>query len=198
MARNRHRRVADLGDAGIRILASRGRHALTHRAVDAEAGLPLGSASYYARTRDALLLMVVDRIAELDAAGTPAAAASAPLPVDVPALADALAGLVHHQLTTHRARTLARYELSMEAVHHPSLRAALDRAGERFHAAAAELMAGAGSTDPVRHGRFLVAVCDGLVFDALAGAGSAHPPSLADLRAGLRYVVGSMLPSPDE
>ena len=53
----------DLLDAAICLLGERGTHALTHRAVDAAAGLPAGSASNYFRTRDALLNAVVERFA---------------------------------------------------------------------------------------------------------------------------------------
>src|SRR5262245_42599709 len=42
-------------DAAIEVLAERGTRGLTHRAVDARAGLPLGSTSNRFRTRNALL-----------------------------------------------------------------------------------------------------------------------------------------------
>lgn len=52
-----------VAEAGIRIIANRGLRALTHRAVDAEAGLPLGSTSYHAKTRSALLELIVETLA---------------------------------------------------------------------------------------------------------------------------------------
>lgn len=51
-----------LADAGIRLTAQGGVRALTHRAVDAEAGLAAGSTSYYARTRRELTALVVARV----------------------------------------------------------------------------------------------------------------------------------------
>lgn len=51
-----------IADAGIRLTARGGVRALTHRAVDAEAGLSAGSTSYYARTRRELTALVVDRV----------------------------------------------------------------------------------------------------------------------------------------
>src|SRR4051812_48287885 len=54
----------DLAQAGVRLIARGGIRALTHRAVDEEAGLPAGSTSYYARTRRELTRLVVDRLAE--------------------------------------------------------------------------------------------------------------------------------------
>jgi AcrR family transcriptional regulator len=57
-------RIDELGDAGIRVVARGGGRSLTHRAVDAEAGVPSGSTTYYARTRHALTALVVARITE--------------------------------------------------------------------------------------------------------------------------------------
>src|SRR5262249_26557192 len=61
-------RRAELADAAIATLARDGMRGLTHRAVDRAAGLPEGSASYYFRTRQALLKATVERLAELDSA----------------------------------------------------------------------------------------------------------------------------------
>ena len=57
-------RREQIGDAGVRLIARDGVHALTHLHVDAEAGLPRGSTSYYARTRRDLLTLVVNRLSE--------------------------------------------------------------------------------------------------------------------------------------
>jgi DNA-binding transcriptional regulator YbjK len=56
-------RRAQIAEAGIAILASRGVRALTHLAIDRELGLPDGSTSYYARTRRDLIAVIVDRLA---------------------------------------------------------------------------------------------------------------------------------------
>ncbi|MBS4753248.1 TetR family transcriptional regulator [Nocardioides sp. zg-ZUI104] len=61
MVRNAERRTA-LADAGIRVLANEGARGLTHRAVDAAAGTPLGTASNYFATRDELIKALVERI----------------------------------------------------------------------------------------------------------------------------------------
>lgn len=63
MARNDQRR-SKLADAGIRVLAEQGARGLTHRAIDAAAGTPKGTASNYFPTRDDLISGLVDRIAE--------------------------------------------------------------------------------------------------------------------------------------
>lgn len=56
-----------VADAAIAVLAARGPGALTHRAVDAEAGLPAGSASNVVRSKRELVDLAWQRIAELDA-----------------------------------------------------------------------------------------------------------------------------------
>ncbi len=61
MVANQERRAL-LADAGLRVLGASGARGLTHRAVDAEAGVPVGTASNYFRSRDALLGALAERI----------------------------------------------------------------------------------------------------------------------------------------
>src|SRR4051794_17968015 len=61
MVRNPERRTL-LADAGLRVLAAAGARGLTHRAVDAEAGVPTGTASNYFPSRAALLAALAERI----------------------------------------------------------------------------------------------------------------------------------------
>ncbi|MDR6868003.1 AcrR family transcriptional regulator [Microbacterium resistens] len=56
-----------IAESGIRILARDGMRALTHRAVDREAGIAQGSSSYYAPTRRALLELIVQNLVERSA-----------------------------------------------------------------------------------------------------------------------------------
>ena len=65
-------RREQVGDAGIRLVARDGIRALTHLRVDAEADLPRGSTSYYARTRHDLLRLVVNRLSERSRDDVPA------------------------------------------------------------------------------------------------------------------------------
>ncbi|MYS04964.1 TetR family transcriptional regulator, partial [Streptomyces sp. SID6041] len=54
-------RADRIGDAALDLLVERGMRGLTHRAVDERAGLPQGSTSNHARTRQALLETAVRR-----------------------------------------------------------------------------------------------------------------------------------------
>jgi len=62
-------RQEELLDAAIAVLGGQGVRQLTHRAVDVAAGLPSGSTSNYFKTRDALLVGIVDRFVARERAG---------------------------------------------------------------------------------------------------------------------------------
>ncbi len=196
-------RFAVITDAAIDLVAGHGMRGLTHRAVDARAGLPTGTTSAYYRTRKALVEALVRRLAELDAADTdtaadvdaPAAAAGGRLTgADLDRLAGRIAAVLDQWLTTGRARTLARYACLLEATHHPELRDIL-RYGVTFRAQARALLAAAGAAHPGQAGDHFVACVDGLLFDRVAGAGalSAPPPGTPQNRADLTTAVRALL-----
>ncbi|MFE6197380.1 TetR/AcrR family transcriptional regulator [Streptomyces sp. NPDC057838] len=184
---------ADLiADTALALLAERGMRGLTHRAVDEAAGLPQGSTSNLARTRQALLELAVRRLADREARVL--ALHEMPDPAaGTESLLDALALAAHRALTGHRALTLARYELALEATRRPELRAFFDATGARFRDQLAALVTGLGSTDPHRHTLSLIAWADGLMFSCVAGSFSAAAPSLEEVRAGLRELLRGML-----
>src|SRR5262252_4949420 len=107
-------RRAEIADAAITTLARDGMRGLTHRAVDRAAGLPEGSASYYFRTREALLRATVERLTELDLAEMPTLRGQ-----DLDAFAAEAAALIDIWLTSGRERHVARYELTLEATRRP-------------------------------------------------------------------------------
>jgi DNA-binding transcriptional regulator YbjK len=187
-----------VADTAIALLAASGMRGLTHRAVDRAAGLPAGSTSNLARTRAALLELALRRLTEVERrrfAGSAGSAVPAGADLRGPgraALVDALADLVDAQVRDHRASVLARYELALEATRRPELRAIYDELGRGFRGVAADLMRRAGSPDPARHGPRLVAFVEGLLFDAVAGAGP--EPGPGDLRAAVAEYLDGVLP----
>jgi DNA-binding transcriptional regulator YbjK len=184
---------ADLvADAALALLAERGMRGLTHRAVDEAAGLPLGSTSNVARTRQALLELAVRRHAEREARVL--APEEMPEPSGgLDALTEGLALAVHRSLTRNRALLIARYELALEATRRPELRAYYDRAGAVFKQQLAAMLTAVGSPDPHRHVLSLVAWTDGLMFSCAAGSFSADVPDPEEIRAGLRELLAGML-----
>jgi DNA-binding transcriptional regulator YbjK len=184
---------ADLvADAALALLAERGMRGLTHRAVDEAAGLPTGSTSNLARTRQALLELAVRRHAEREARVLDLAEMPDPSG-GLDALADGLALAVHRSLTRGRELLIARYELALEATRRPELRAFYDRTGAVFKEQLAAMLTAVGSPDPGRHVLSLVAWADGLMFSCAAGSFSAEVPGLAEIRTGLRELLAGML-----
>ncbi|MDN3262297.1 TetR/AcrR family transcriptional regulator [Streptomyces sp. CSDS2] len=185
-------RAVLVADAALALLAERGMRGLTHRAVDEAAGLPPGSTSNVARTRQALLELAVRRHAEREARVL--ALAELPAPGDGPdALAEGLALAVHRSLTRHRDLLIARYELALEATRRPELRAFYDRTGAVFQEQLTALLTAAGSPDPARHVLSLVAWADGLMFSCAAGSFGNRTPGLEEIRAGLRELLAGLL-----
>jgi DNA-binding transcriptional regulator YbjK len=176
-------RRAEIADAAISTLARHGMRGLTHRAVDRAARLPEGSASYYFRTRQALLQATVERLAELDITDMPTLPGQ-----DLDAFARAATGLVERWLTTGRERQLARYELALEATRRPELRQALVTSGATIRAMVADQFAAAGIREPRSCAADFVAFLDGLLFDQIAGAGARELTS-----AHLRAAIGTLL-----
>lgn len=209
-----------VAETAITLLAERGMRGLTHRAVDETAGLPPGSTSNLARTRSALLELTLERLTELevaafeeifgaagpdrpdalggssepDALGGPDKLDGPGGPVALDALTEMTARVLWAQLTVDRRRTVARYELALEATRRPELRKVYDEVGGRFRDPAVALLAAAGSPDPVRHGRQLVAFSEGVMFDAIVGAGA--QPTMDDLRLGIGELLKGMLGTP--
>ncbi|MFP8887702.1 TetR/AcrR family transcriptional regulator [Streptomyces mangrovi] len=183
-----------IADTAIDLLAERGLRGLTHRAVDEAAGLPQGSTSNHARTREALLEAAVRRLAVREARVL-GPAQRMPEPGDGPgALAEAVAPALHRYLTHHRHLAVARYELALEATRRPALRAIYDRAGTRaFLEPLVAVMAAAGSTAPERHALSLVAWCDGVMFSCTAGSYHSTVPTLEELRTGLEELLRGVL-----
>ncbi|MEU6215754.1 MULTISPECIES: TetR family transcriptional regulator [unclassified Streptomyces] len=193
-----------IADTAIALVAAAGLRGLTHRAVDAAAGLPAGSTSYYFRTRTALIGACYERLAALDVADVddedrtahgPAARAT---PLDRETAAAALAGLLHRWLTVGRERQLARFELSLEAARNPELEADFHRAGLTARTRAAGIMAALGSDRPAEAAELLVAWTEGLLYDRLAGAlaRSRPAPDQAELAAVARRMIDAALAAP--
>jgi DNA-binding transcriptional regulator YbjK len=185
-------RRAEIADAAITTLAQDGMRGLTHRAVDRAAGLPEGSASYYFRTRQALLQATVERLAELDSAEMlPSTGLPAQSGHELDAFALAAASIIDNWLTTGRERQLARYELALEATRRPELRDALVASGAAIRAMVASQFAAAGIRQPGQRAANFVAFVDGLVFDQIAGAGTRNLTS-ADLAAAIRTLLAAV------
>ncbi|MEV4511019.1 TetR/AcrR family transcriptional regulator [Dactylosporangium sp. NPDC049525] len=169
-------RREDLLDAAIAVLGERGIHALTHRAVDAAAGLPSGSTSNHFRTRDALLDAVVERFAARERANWEDLAARM-APTNPRELAQTLTVFAQEATGVQRTLTLARYAILIQAGIQPALRAQLLRTGGRVNAYFFNWLRTAGSADPGHDAPIIMNHWTGLVLHQLAVPDPAFDPS---------------------
>ena len=165
-----------IADAGIAVIARDGLRALTHRAVDREAGLPQGSSSYYVSTRRTLLELIAERLAgrTLDDIGQAVAASRLPQSAEtsdpVVPLAAAVTALID-MLSSRREDMIARYALLLELGRDDPLHAVLSSQSDVQRAVADEVAAALDRLDvPDASSRAteLVKLADAMVFRQVA------------------------------
>jgi len=178
-------------DAAIAVLGRDGIRHLTHRAVDAAAGVPAGSTSNYFRTRDALVEAVISRFAERErAAWEEIAAVLRPDTGD--RLAAALAAFVRQATTgPDRELTTARYAVFVEAALRPELQPYLHATMAAIRAWAARWLRDVGSALPERDCELLLNQLDGMMLHRLCGAAAAVDPY-----PELAGLIRKMIPKP--
>ena len=153
-------------DAALELVGSQGMRGLTHRAVDAATGLPPGSTSNYFRTREALVLGIVERfVARERAMVTGPRDEVDPTPGGVAA---ALGRFVDRALGPDRMVALARYAILVETAQNPGLREGMASGADQVDTWSLDLLARAGSLDPDRDVGLLANYVTGLVLHELA------------------------------
>ncbi|MYW00413.1 TetR family transcriptional regulator [Streptomyces sp. SID3343] len=179
-------------DASIRVIAGHGLRGLTHRAVQEEAGLPNGSVTYYFKTRDQLILAVVDRMAELDKVFANQvthelmrAAAVRPIVIDYPSLARFMATW----WTEGRDVQLARLELELAGVREPLVHEAVVRCQAEFRAFAELVSLSMGSQDAALDGMIMLSLLQGLLIEFV----TREDVDPRFLEVGVRRVIESVL-----
>lgn len=189
-------RRSKIAEAGIRLIATGGVRALTHRAIDAELGLPAGSTSYYARTRHDLVRLIVGRLAAHTARD-----------IDVAGLPDRLsperaAAVVARGLAATARRTdehLARIALHIEYRNDPVMLSALEGdppVRARLNQLAQTLLSRLGVADPARHAPDVVALVDGLLMQWTVRGDRIDVESI--VRAYLDGVLRGQMPGPPD
>jgi AcrR family transcriptional regulator len=172
-------------DAALEIVGTQGMRGLTHRAVDAAAGLPPGSTSNHFRTREALVLGIVERfIVRERAMATGPRDDVDPTPDGV---ATALGRFVQRAVGPDRAVTLARYAILVETAQNPSLREGMAVGADVVDTWALDLVTRAGSADPARDLGILANYVTGLVLHELA-----LPSPALDAPARIRGVIDTL------
>ena len=159
-------RRTSLLDAALELVGTQGMRALTHRAVDAAAGVPPGSTSNHFRTREALLLGIVERfiVREREMVTEPRGEVDA----SPHGVATALGHYVERATGPDRTVTLARYAILVETAQNPALRPGMAPGAAEVDAWTLDLVTRAGSSDPQRDRGILANYVTGMVLHELA------------------------------
>lgn len=159
-------RRAELLEAAVDVVAEAGLRGLTHRAVDARAGLPEGTCSAYLRSRSALLVALAEHVAgmlgrDVDAMTTVAAAHAD----DPDAVATEVTDLLLRWLRRPEVvRTQA--ELSLEAARRPELMDVFEAWRRGLDTVVGRLVEEGGHADPAVLARVAVAAIEGVLATA--------------------------------
>lgn len=165
-------------DAAIDILGTRGIRELTHRAVDAGGGLPLGSTSNRFRTRRALLIGVLSRILERETAIWTRLAIDVRT-TNIKTFAGVMGRMLEELADGERVLSQARRAIFLEAGNQPDLSREIGRTRQELASWLAPMLAELGSSDPRRHLRHLLALIDGLVGNQIADPVADFDPATA-------------------
>jgi DNA-binding transcriptional regulator YbjK len=153
-------------DAALKLVGTEGMRGLTHRAVDATAAVPAGSTSNYFRTREALILGIVERFIVRERAM--ATGPHGEVDPSRDGVAIAFGRFVHRALGPDRAVTLARYAILVETAQNPDLREGMARGADQVDRWTLDLITRAGSQHPERDLGVLANYVTGLVLHELA------------------------------
>lgn len=162
-------RRAELLEAAVEVVADLGLRGLTHRSVDARAGLPEGTCSAYFRSREALLVGLAEHVAasmsrDVDEMATLASTHAD----DTDALANEATDLLLRWLDRPQV-VRTQGELSLEAVRRPELMKVFQnwRAGlDTLVAGITEAGGGGGGTDSGIRASVAVAALEGVLGSA--------------------------------
>lgn len=165
LAANPERRIL-LTDAGLAVLAREGARGLTHRAVDREAGLPIGTTSNYFPGRADLLGALAERVfvrLEPDP-GTLEDLESRPR--DSSTFADHMAEIVE-RTTRNPSLMLALMELKLEAARNEGVARPIAEALARQFDADVSYQEGSGLPGERREVELLYHALNGLILDTI-------------------------------
>ncbi|MGE5287444.1 MAG: TetR/AcrR family transcriptional regulator [Micromonosporaceae bacterium] len=163
-------------DAAIVVLGERGMRALTHRAVDSEAGVAIGSTANYFRTRESLLEAIVERVSAMERGRFDELAAQV-CPATPAELGRSVAGWVREATGARRTLTLSRYAILVEAGHNAKIRRQLSQTGSRVNAWFANWLRLIGSVDTDHDVHVLGNYITGLMLHQLAMPDPAFDPA---------------------
>jgi len=148
-------------EAALRVIGRSGREAITHRAVAEEAGVPLGSTTYYFDSREDLLGQALEHVARTEAERHVRLGLEFRKATTARQLADMLLEQLIFEIKDRDAY-VAEYELWLVASRRPDLREPATAWCDAVQLAVAGAMEKLGSSDPAADASLVVAAVDGL------------------------------------
>jgi DNA-binding transcriptional regulator YbjK len=148
-------------DAALRVIGRDGREAVTHRAVAEEAGVPLGSTTYYFDSRDDLLGQALEHVSAQEVERYRNLGEELRSVKSGRELADRLISELV-AAAEDRVAYIAEYELWLEAGRRPDLREAAQSWCNAEQGAVSLALEALGSSDPRADASLVVAALDGL------------------------------------
>lgn len=149
--------------AAVDLLGTQGSRALTHRRIDAAAGLPQGSTSNHFRSRAQLLHGVVEHLVALERQVLDAEER----PQSAEELVEALCAFIDRATSSQRTVTAARLALFVEAVHDHQVREVLELGRERMEQWAGEIVEHIGLPAPAVTARRVMGQIEGIILHRL-------------------------------
>lgn len=175
-------RRTELADAALAVVAAKGLKGLTHRAVDAQAGVAVGTTSNYFRSRAALMGAAVDRVEERDRLLLQQGGRE--IPTSVAALAEQIAGAVMGLAHENAELTRARFAFALDQ---PDVVAA---GHERLVSALAQLLGAMGIPEARARAEAISDYSDGLAMHLLTARKGQHTDSAMVARNVRRLLEG--------
>ncbi|HEX2589388.1 MAG TPA: TetR family transcriptional regulator [Gaiellales bacterium] len=154
-------------EATLRVVARSGVDAATHRAVAAEAGVPLASTTYHFTSKSDLVRQALELVIERSTAIV-ASHAAPPGPEDADELIERLVALAAALASDERAPLTAQYELLLEAGRRAELRPLAERWNEAYLGGLAAMTARAQLRRPELAAEVLSNVIEGGLLNQLA------------------------------
>jgi len=194
------RRRRNILEAALRVIGREGVAGVTHRAVAAEAGVPLASTTYYFESKADLLREAfrhhcgrgVHRaeMAALDALES----SGGQVPGRHDAV-DAMMGFLLHELSRGPDQMVAEYELHLEASRRPELRELSRQSYDELTGRLGDWMAKLGSPAPSRDAFLIVMAMIGIELETLSRGADTFATD--DVRTSLDRLVRALLSTPE-
>ncbi len=169
-SRQRAARRAAIIEAAVKIIATRGLSAVTHRAVAREAKVPLAATTYYFSSKEEILKEALESLSEAEVSRLSSLEKELGELEPAEALPSLAAALIGDSEEARRG-WLAQFEIYLEAARHPELRPAIEQRRAAFVSLAEANLRKFGAPEPEHRAELAVAGINGILLDRVRELG---------------------------